>query len=318
MPEAVGIDIGGTKILGVRVALSDPTTVLAEEKVGVDRRGDVTLDSIAAMATMLADGPCPVGVGIAGLVNRESVLCDSPHLPGLRGVNIRDEVARRLEGPRHVHVLNDASCAAWAEHVVGAARRYDEVACITLGTGIGAGFVSGGRLQQGRHGFAGEPGHMVVDRFGPPCACGRNGCWEKYASGNGLARLGRDAAAAGRLQRPMELAGGLAHQVSGEHIAHAAREGDPGALAVLDDFAGWVAVGLGNVVTINDLHAVVLSGGLVDLGDLLLRPVERAFQADVMCAAERSDVKILLAELGSRAGAIGAAILGGMPARALA
>ena len=91
-------------------------------------------------------------------------------------------------------VENDANFAVLAEHRLGAAAGYDHVVLVTLGTGIGGGLVIDGRVQVGAAGFAGEIGHMVVDPAGPPCPCGRRGCWERFASGGGLGRLAREAA----------------------------------------------------------------------------------------------------------------------------
>jgi glucokinase len=303
-----GVDIGGTKILGVALDADDPETVLAEVRVPTPEGEELVLDAIAEVALKLGD-VASLGVGIAGLVDRRGVLRVSPNLPGLRGVDVVAEMHRRIGMP--VRVDNDATCAAWGEHLAGAARGADDVVCVTLGTGIGAGLIADGELVRGAHGFGGEAGHMVVDPSGPPCPCGRWGCWERFASGTGLARLGRDAAGGGRLERARLLAGGEAHLVRAEHVGQAASEGDEQALAVMDEFARWVAVGIGNLVTVLDCSLVVVGGGLVEMGDLLLDRVRAAFRVDVMSPEERQDVRIVAAELGGRAGAIGAALLGG-------
>jgi glucokinase len=302
-----GLDIGGTKILGVALDAEDPGTVLAEIRVPTPEGESRLLDAMAEVVTKLGD-VAAVGVGIAGLVDRRGVLRVSPNLPGLHGVDVLGEMRRRVGRPMRVD--NDATCAAWAEHLAGAARGADDVVCVTLGTGIGAGLIADGELVRGAHGFAGEAGHMVVDPSGPPCPCGRWGCWERFASGSGLGRLGRDAAVAGRLERARKLAGGEAVMVRSEHVTRAAVEGDAQALAVMDTFAGWVALGVGNLVTLLDCSLVVIGGGLVSLGDLLLDRVRAAFGDDVMAPEERIDVRIVAAELGDRAGAIGAALLG--------
>ena len=308
MSLTAGVDIGGTKILGVVLDADDPETILAEVRVPTPEGEELVLDAIAEVAIKLGD-VASLGVGIAGLVDRRGVLRVSPNLPGLRGVDVVAEMQRRVGLP--VRVDNDATCAAWGEHLAGAARGADDVVCVTLGTGIGAGLIADGELVRGAHGFGGEAGHMVVDPSGPPCPCGRRGCWERFASGTGLARLGRDAAAGGRLERARLLAGGESHLVRAEHGGQAASEGDPQALAVMDEFARWVGVGIGNLVTVLDCSLVVVGGGLVELGDLLLDRVRAAFRVDVMSPQERQDVRIVAAELGGRAGAIGAALLGG-------
>jgi glucokinase len=224
------------------------------------------------------------------------------------------ELDRRLGLP--IRVDNDATCAAWGEHLGGAARGVRDAVCVTLGTGIGAGIIADDELVRGAHGFAGEAGHMVVDPRGPLCPCGRRGCWERFASGSGLRWLGREAAEAGRFHRGVELAGGMAEHVHGEHVTQACAEGDAEALAVMRSFADWVALGVANLVTLLDCSLVVIGGGLVEAGDLLLDPVRAAFAEQVMAPGERTDVRIVAAELGERAGAIGAALLGGREAHA--
>ena len=317
-----GIDVGGTKVLGVLVDPADPGVVVDEARVPTPDGHAAVLDAMAETVRRLAAGPAgaeagvaAVGVGIAGLVDRDGTLRIGPNLPGLRGVRVGDELDHRLGLP--VRVDNDATCAAWGEHLAGAARGERDVACITLGTGIGGGIVADGDLVRGAHGYGAEFGHMVVDPRGPECPCGRRGCWERFASGSGLAWLGREAAGAGRFDRGVELAGSIG-AVRGEHVSRAAAEGDAGGLAVIRAFAEWVALGIGNLVTVLDCSLVVIGGGLVELGGLLLDPVRAAYPAQVMAPGERADVRIVAAELGEHAGAIGAALLGGRDAAQVA
>jgi glucokinase len=150
---------------------------------------------------------------------------------------------------------------------------------------------------------------MVVDVGGVPCVCGRRGCWERYASGTGLGRMGREAAEAGRAPRLVELAGGDALRVRGEHVTAAAAEGDPAAVAVFDVLAGWVAVGLVNLVQALDVSRIVIGGGLAEAGDVLVAPIQRAYDDRAVGADHRPRVEIVAAELGEQAGAVGAALL---------
>jgi glucokinase len=205
-------------------------------------------------------------------------------------------------------VGNDATWAALSEWRVGAGTGCDDIVMVTLGTGIGGGLVTGGRLVLGAHGFTGEFGHMVVDPNGPPCVCGRRGCWERFASGSGLAQLARVAAVGGRLRRVVEVAGGEPALVRGEHVQAAAREGDEGALAVVDEFARWVALGLVNLTNALDPAMFVLGGGLAEGADLYLEPIERWFEALLYSPQLRPHPDLAFAVLGERAGAIGAAL----------
>ena len=152
---------------------------------------------------------------------------------------------------------------------------------------------------------------MVVDADGVACLCGRRGCWERYASGGALGRWGREAAAAGRAPQLLARAGGDPDDVKGEDVTAAAVEGDPGALVVLETFAGWFALGLANLVHVLDVTRCVIGGGLVEAGDVLLDPVRAAFADRVVAPEHRPPVEIVAAELGGDAGAIGAALLAG-------
>jgi len=203
---------------------------------------------------------------------------------------------------------NDATFATWAEATIGAAAGAGDVLMATIGTGIGGGAVIGGRLVGGRHGFAGEFGHMVVDPSGPRCPCGHQGCWERYASGSGLGWMAREAAQAGVAHRVVELAGGDPEDVRGEHVTRAAAEGDAEAGAVMARFASWLALGLANLATIFDPEVIVLGGGMVESGDVLLSPTRAAFDGLLEGARHRPPIRMVAAALGERAGAIGAAL----------
>ena len=302
---SVGIDVGGTKCLAVAV---EEGQVVTERRRSTPAEGDELLDALAVLAEEVAGGRLGrVGVGLPGLVDAEGVLRFAPNLPGARGRAVKRELESRLGVG--VQVDNDATCAAWGEHQLGAARDYDDVVLATLGTGIGGGIVAGGVLVRGANGFAGEIGHMVVDPDGPPCTCGRRGCWETVASGRALDRLGREAARAGRAEAVLELVGGDVAAVRGVHVTEAALAGDSHAAEILESLARWVALGLANLALVLDPAVFVLGGGLVRAGQLLLGPIERELAAAVPGGGDRPPGDVVLAQLGERAGAIGAASL---------
>ena len=300
-----GVDIGGTKCLGVLV---DPAGVVLEEARRPTPEGhEALLDVVLDLADAL--GPIDsLGVGAAGLVERDGVWRAAPNVRGVSDFPLRALLSQRLG--LDVAVDNDATCATLAEWQVGAAEGAADVVLVTLGTGIGGGFVSGGTLVRGAHGFAGEPGHMVVDPNGPPCVCGRRGCWERYASGSGLARLAREAATGGRLRRVVALAGDE-EAVRGEHVQAAAREGDRGAMDVIDEWAWWVALGLVNLTNLLDPDVIVMGGGLAAAVDLVLAPVRHHFGELLYAPAHRAHPAIEMAALGECSAAVGAALLPG-------
>lgn len=314
-PLVCGLDLGGTKLLGILLDPHSASGPLLTERVptptGVDAVKGALVDLGATLVrrakSELGRDVSGVGLGAPGLVDRSGTLRYGPNLPGVVDVALADVLHEGLGLPATVD--NDATCAAWGEHERGAARGRNHSITITLGTGIGAGITVKGEVLRGANGFAGEPGHMVVDPTGPLCPCGRRGCWERYASGSGLGRLAREAAHAGFAERVVELAGGDAEDVKGEHVTRAAAEGDAQALQVIGRFAWWVALGIANVVSLLDSEIVVLGGGLAQAGELLIAPTRSAYNELVLAADHRPEVPIVIAELGEQAGAIGAALL---------
>ena len=310
----VGIDVGGTKALGV--ALGADGAVVAEQRRPTPRgEGSLVplIETLVELATSLGvDGE--LGIGVPGLVTRAGVLRAAPNLDGVADLDVRGlvEAAFAVRGGPvpAVAVDNDATCATVAEWRLGAARGASDVVLVTLGTGIGGGVVANGEVVRGTSGFAGELGHVVVDPGGPRCPCGRRGCWERYASGSGLATLAREAATGHRLGRVAEAAGGpLA--VTGEHVLDGARTGDPEALAVVDDFARWVALGLANLTNVLDPEVIVLGGGLASGAEVYLAPIRRWFGELLYQPHLRRLPRLEFAVWGPRAGAVGAALLPG-------
>ncbi|MGH9304652.1 MAG: ROK family protein [Acidimicrobiales bacterium] len=317
MSLAAGIDAGGTKLLGV--VLSATGEAVCELRREITGGGRLLLEEIAGMTLLLHDAAGPgagatmtLGVGVAGLVDRNGVLQMSPNLPMAGGTAVLARLAddARLGGVvEHIAVDNDASCAGLGECSYGAARDQSDVLFVTLGTGIGGAMISGGRRVAGANNFAGEIGHMVIDRDGLACGCGRRGCWELYASGSALGRLGREAAAAGRASAVLELAGGDAELVRGEHVVLASEQGDSEAASLLAELAWWLGLGLVNLINVLDPELVVLGGGLVRAGEALLAPARAAVLGHLPAASERPPVEIVSGALGDRAGAIGAAVM---------
>jgi glucokinase len=319
---AFGVDIGGTKVLGVALGTSD--RVVAEARVGTpagavagETAGAAVARAVAAVVTQLdtatgrATGagaaPSSVGVGAPGMLDRQGRLRFAPNLPQAQGVDWNRLIGDQLPG-RRILIENDANFAALAEHRLGAAQGYDHVLMVTLGTGIGGGLILDGRVQVGGHGFAGEIGHMVVDPAGPPCPCGRRGCWERYASGGGLGVMAREAALAGNLPAVVGVSGGDPESVRGEDVSEAALAGDPDARRVVEDVGWWVGFGLANLACVLDPQCIVLGGGLVSAGHLLLDAARASFAELVEGGATRPETAIVTAAFAEQAGAVGAAL----------
>lgn len=318
MTYRVGVDVGGTKILAV--VLDDAGEIVAAERRLTPHVRDRTVGDTAARtiidatSTALSSvqselGDAVVGVGLPGMMRRDGVLAFAPNLKTANGGDLAQSLRDQVPGLRVV-CENDADCAAVAEHRLGAARGVRDVVMVTLGTGIGGGLIVDGELVRGANGFAGEIGHMVVNPSGPRCPCGNRGCWERYASGAGVARLSQEAAAAGRLATIVHQVGGV-EQVRGEDVTHAAHEGNAEALAVIDEVGWWLAVGIANLVAIIDCSLIVIGGGLWEASSLLV-PAARRHLADLIEGREvRPVVEVVPAAFGDRAGAVGAALVAG-------
>lgn len=306
-----GFDIGGTKTLAV--VLSAAGELVFEHRTPRPHGPEETVAQLVALTSEVESAAsvklAGLGVGIAGAISRAGSVQFSPNIPELTDFPLRDLLAEHLDIP--VLVDNDATAATWAEHQLGAGRGVDDLLYVALGTGIGTGFVLDGRIYRGAHGFAGESGHIVVDRHGERHISGVRGPWEMYASGNGLGALGRTWAQAGKLDSVLATVDDSA-SIRGEHVGAAIAAGDQNALALLDEFSGHVAVGITNLMYVLDPARVVLGGGLVEIGEPLRAGVQRAVDETTLGGDFRPAVRVVLAQLGARSGALGAAMLAQM------
>jgi glucokinase len=303
-----GIDLGGTNL---RTAVVDHDGTIVDERRTLTPK---TLDEIVAAIAGAVDelaAATPtagaVGIGAAGMIDFDGVIHYAPNVPAFVHAPLRDLVAAATG--HAVIVDNDANVAALAELTHGAARGYDNMLIVTLGTGIGGGVVVGGKVMRGAHGFGAEIGHFQVDPNGPKCVCGEVGHWEAVASGNALGALGRAHAAAGTAPSVLALVHGDVDAIRGVHVGDAAQSGAPDAVALLREYAHRVAVGLVGLANILDPHVILISGGLVELGAVLFEPLREWFDGHIEGARYRATIEILPAALGEEAGVVGAAVL---------
>jgi len=309
---AAGVDVGGTKI---EVVLIDAAGVViartrrATPHLITEPAGAATASVITeALFELLGDDvSLPVGLGLPGMMTHAGVLAYAPNLPSGNGADFVHLMQTHRPGQRFV-CANDADCAAVAEHAAGSARGFNDFLMVTLGTGIGGGLFSGGKLVRGSNGFAGEIGHVVVDPRGPRCPCGNRGCWERFASGAGVARLAREAAIAGRLPHLVGQIGDP-ELIRGEDVTRAAQEGLPEALVVVDEVGWWLALGIANMAAILDIGRVVIGGGLTQAAALLIPAARKHLDGMVEGGEVRPPIEIVAAHFGEQAGAIGAGFL---------
>ena len=305
----IGIDLGGTNIaVGV---VDDANRIVAEKRIPtVAQNGVAALlddiavcvrDTVASGGLTMAD--CAgAGIGVPGVCDTACGVVRFAHNIGWDGVPVSEELRQRLGLP--VHFANDADCAALGEVVAGAAKDCDGALMITLGTGVGGGFVVGGRIWSGHHGLGGEFGHMCIQPGGAPCSCGRRGCWEAYASVTALIHQAQEAAQA----HPDSLLNRV-QPLSGKTIFDAAAAGDAAAQAVTAQYAVYVGVGIVNYINVLFPEVVLLGGGVAGAGEALLTPVRAYVKAHTYVEDAAALPEIWAAALGSDAGVIGAAAL---------
>lgn len=293
MTAYLGLDLGGTNIKAVvmEAGAAGIETIFFDTVPTFAERGPAgVIDRLAEVGSALQRDQGPfdgIGVGVPGLFDREQGTIELfPNLPGpWRGHPMRDLLESGLG--QEVSLINDARAFSLAEATIGAGRECATVICVTLGTGIGGGIVIDGELHLGAWGVAGEIGHQVVQVDGPVCGCGNRGCVEALAKAAVLVDLAGKADAA--------------------EVYRTAGEGDPDSLAAIETVAGWLGIGLANMVTTFGPDRIVVGGGIAAAGDVVLDPIRRVVRSRVTLVPSH-EIQVVAAELGVAAGAVGAAL----------
>lgn len=303
----LGIDIGGT---GCKGGVVDEHGAVLERYEEPTHTGAGTKSIISVIEELLRRAGtieaeiAGIGIGAAGFIDAATgSVTFSPNL-SYDDPNIAAAVRARTDVP--VIVDNDANAAAWGERTFGSARGLDHVVMLTLGTGIGSGFIVDGRLMRGATGAAAELGHMIIEQNGPLCPCGLRGCLEALASGRAIARAAREAVD-DEDSMLIEMAGGP-EAITARLVAAAATEYDEVAMTVLRRAGTALGFGLSNVVNIFDPQVIVLGGSVVAAGEPYLGPA-RDTLAQCLQEQKRRPARLDVTTLGQDGGIIGAAAL---------
>ena len=311
MGFTVGIDIGGTKVLG---GVVDQTgAVIRRARRDTPTEGGVALtQAIAdvALELMNEEEIESVGVSVAAFISadRKTILA-TPNIKDWNGVNLDYELTTRIGLP--VVIENDANSAAWGEFKFGAARGKESIFMLTVGTGIGGGIVINSNLLRGSFGIAAEIGHLRIVPNGLLCGCGAHGCFEQYGSGTALLRHAREAIVANpdRSRNILGRGDGTIEGVKGSAITEAARDGDELALSVFEITGDYIGAGIASLAVILDPEAVVIGGGVIDAGEILLNPIRTSMDKYMPFAGKHPHPQIIGAQLGNEAGLVGVADL---------
>ena len=305
---AIGVDIGGTKML---VGVVDESLGVLHRIQHSSGAADATelLDRLAAMideAIEAAPGEVVgVGFGVAGILDTKAgMIAASPHLP-LSGVPFEALMGERLGVP--VAVDNDGNTSMLAEWLHGAAKGASDAVMLTVGTGIGGGIVANGALVRGSSGGGGEFGHMVVEQDGELCSCGGRGHYEWYASGDAIGRAGEQLAATSPDSALAE-ASAEGREVTGALVTELAHDGDAASIEAIVQVGKRLGQGMVSIANIFNPELIVVGGGAIAAGDLLLEPARQVVEREAL-ASLGANVSVVPAEFGADAGVIGAAVL---------
>jgi glucokinase len=295
---SIGVDLGGTNL---RAAAIDRSGKMLAKIAGSTQlsagREAVVADMVASIRKLReqlgAGSLAGVGVGVPGFIILEKgIITGSPNLPGFDNFPIRDDIERQLGAP--VVLENDANAAALGEKWMGAGRDYNDLVLLTLGTGIGGGIISGGKVLHGFVGMAGELGHTTVVPTGNPCGCGNQGCLEKHASATAVVSMARMM--------------GLGDHLTSEEVYRLAAGGDEKAKAVFIAMGQALGTALATLVSIFNFPLYLLSGGMLPAWDMFA-PTMMAECRQRSFVFRNTDTRIDKATLGNEAGLYGAAYL---------
>lgn len=311
---ALVADLGGTN---TRVALVDDTGTTVQRQSAstqADAGRETVMESLAtALQEMAAKAEVSavVGVGLSVASPIDPATGEMYNPPNLHGegwhlFSPKKYLQDRLGLP--VSLANDATLGAMGEHAFGAGRGSDNMIYLTLSTGIGGGIITDGRLYTGHKGFAGEIGHLTIDRNGATCNCGNVGCLEAMASGTAVNRMARERLSAGEQSSLLAAAGGDASAVDAKMVAEAAKAGDPLAQSLMDEVGTNLGIGIVSLMHIFDPELIVIGGGMSRDLDMLMPRINQEIQLHAM-AHLKDRRPVVKSDLGDDVSLLGAAAL---------
>ena len=316
----IGVDLGGTNIaIGI---VNDRYEIVRKGSVPTkpERGADPIIADMAALCKKLiaeegltlADIES-VGVATPGTANNVTGVVEyANNIPFLQ-YPLADRLSAQLDGKK-VYIENDANAAAKAEAIAGVAAGAPISVMITLGTGVGGGIIIDGKVYTGFNFAGAELGHVVIQKDGRQCSCGRKGCWEAYSSATGLVNITKDhileARAAGNKTIMDDMIGGDLSKVSARTAFNAMKQGDEVGAQVVDEYISYLSCGIVNMINIFQPNVLSIGGGVCNEGDYLMKPLLEKVWGETYSREGTPRTEILIAKLGNDAGIIGAAVLG--------
>ncbi|MGM9658490.1 MAG: ROK family protein [Eubacteriales bacterium] len=313
----IGVDLGGTNMAaGI---CDDNGKILVKNSVPADpnRPADEIMDDMAALCLGLADRQGisvgeidSIGIASPGIADPDSgSVIYSCNFPTFRNYPVCAKLSERT-GVSRVFVANDANAAAKGESVCGAAKGCRDSVFVTLGTGVGGGIITDGKIYTGFNYAGAEIGHIVIVHGGRQCACGRKGCFESYASATGLINLTREKMESCPESLMWDECGGNPAAVNGRTSFDAMRRGDTAAQEVVDEYIGYLACGIVNIINIFQPEILSIGGGISNEREYLLAPLRKIVEKEQYSRDCEKKTELRIAQLGNDAGIVGAAMLG--------
>lgn len=311
MSLAIGVDLGGTKI---EVGLVDASGIVKKHilmKTNVDAGPEDILGDVASAIKSLLSGlpqdeVIGVGVGIAGQIEKSSgKVLFAPNL-FWKDVPLLATLSQLLKLP--VAVTNDVRAATWGEWLYGAGCGCEDFVCLFVGTGIGSGIVSGGRMLEGGNNAAGEVGHITIDLGGPVCNCGNRGCFESIAGGRGIARrakelIEQDSVAGKKL---LQVVGKEITTITAKDVFEGNAKGEPLSMKIVGEVKDALIAGVASIVNAFNPSRLILGGSVIQYNPMLIEAIKKGVSSRALKAAT-DHLEIVEAKLKSQAGVIGAA-----------
>lgn len=312
----LGIDLGGTNIVAgvvdeeynIVAKASCKTDVPRPEKEICDSMAEVALEAIKN-ANITIDDVESIGIGVPGAVNPETGVIEYSANLFFHNWNVVEMMEERLN--TKVKIENDANAAALGEYLAGSAKGAKNAVAITLGTGVGGGIIIDGKIYSGSNYAGAELGHMVIVKGGKECACGRQGCWEAYASATGLINLTKEKILTEKpeFSYMLKLCDNDISNVSGRTAFDAMAAGDPIAKQVVEEYISYLATGVINIINIFQPDVLCVGGGVSNQGENLLAPLRAIVERERYTKHNDKQTVICQCSLGNDAGIIGAAYL---------
>lgn len=308
---AVGVDIGGTNIRIALVDASGAITGIIKQSTNPDWDATQIMEAIAqGIENLISTHRVPreqlsgIGLGAPGFLSLGTgIIHRSPNLPTIREAPVKSLLHRLTDLP--VFLENDANAAAIGEHWRGAGQGFRNLLCVTLGTGLGSGFILNHVIWHGSNDLAGELGHTVLFPQGLPCKCGRKGCLEAYVSATGIVTRTESALRKGG-SSTLSAIDRVHHSLTSLTVYEHAVRGDRLAREIFEETGRYLGIALANVLNLLDLEMIIIGGRVAEAGEVLLRPTMHEVNTMALRAAYHP-VRILHARLGDHAGVIGAA-----------